>query len=33
MGCFDLGAMNEFFLENVGHGSEDLTADPSESCM
>ena len=33
MGCFDLGAMNAFFLENVGHGSEDLTADPSESCM
>jgi hypothetical protein len=33
MGCFDLGAMNAFFVENVGHGSEDLTTDPSESCM
>lgn len=33
MGCFDLGAMNAFFVENVGHGSEDVTAGPSESCL
>ncbi len=33
MGCFDLGAMVEFFNDHVAHGREDVSTDPPESCM
>lgn len=33
MGCFDLGALVEFFDAHVGHGSEDVESGPSSACM
>ena len=33
LGCFDLGALTEFFDAHVGQGSEDLSSEPSSSCM
>lgn len=32
MGCFDLGALQQFFQAHVGHGPEDANGDPPATC-
>ncbi len=33
LGCLDLPAIQAFYNQHVGHGPEDVTAEPSSSCM
>lgn len=33
LGCFDLGALADFYTAHVGHGREDVTSEPAEECM